>query len=95
MQQGHTVLQYNSKPPVHPDKGELFVGVKAPCKAMEDAALVKTLGPAAVLPLQSYQPFKAILLVLPLEIGHLGREDSLDEDEDDSTPRSLACWCQR
>ena len=60
-----------SKPPVHPDKGELLVRVKAPGEAMEDASLVEALGPAAVLPLHPSQTFKTILLVLALKIGHL------------------------
>ena len=77
--------------PVHPDKGELLVRVKAPGEAMEDASLVEALGPAGILPLQQDQPFKAIVLVLTLKIGHLGSEDDEIFTNTDESITSLSC----
>ena len=55
-------------PPVHPDERELLVSVKAPGKAMKNAALEESLGPGAVLPKDPCQAFQAIVLVLALKI---------------------------
>ena len=54
--------------PVHPDERELLVSVKAPGKAVKDAALEESLGPGAVLPKDPCQAFQAIVPVLALKI---------------------------